>query len=188
MQRLIAILILLGAGPATAVPVQWVLNDVTFSDDLSGDVYLGASLTGSFVYDADTNTYSDINLLAEAGSAYFWEDWLYTFGVEPGSNSGELLIATGDGSAPSVPCGFDFCYKVLSLDFAGVLTNAGGLVSIDTLSGGSYEQFVPSCCVFERQIISGTLTGSVVPLPAAVWFFASGLGLLGWFRRRAMSD
>jgi hypothetical protein len=28
------------------------------------------------------------------------------------------------------------------------------------------------------------LTYSVVPIPAAVWLFGSGLGLLGWFRRR----
>ena len=26
---------------------------------------------------------------------------------------------------------------------------------------------------------------SIVPIPAAVWLFGSGLGLLGWFRRRA---
>jgi hypothetical protein len=29
-----------------------------------------------------------------------------------------------------------------------------------------------------------SITASQVPVPAAVWLFASGLGLLGWFRRR----
>jgi hypothetical protein len=28
------------------------------------------------------------------------------------------------------------------------------------------------------------VTVNVVPIPAAVWLFASGLGLLGWLRRR----
>jgi len=30
-----------------------------------------------------------------------------------------------------------------------------------------------------------TLTYTLIPVPAAVWFFVSGLGLLGWMRRRA---
>jgi hypothetical protein len=30
------------------------------------------------------------------------------------------------------------------------------------------------------------LSASVVPIPAAVWLFGSGLGLLGWMRRRAV--
>jgi len=30
-----------------------------------------------------------------------------------------------------------------------------------------------------------SLTVSRVPIPAAVWLFGSGLGLLGWFRRKA---
>ena len=40
---------------------------------------------------------------------------------------------------------------------------------------------VPSSRYF-HQIL--TVSGTVVPVPAAVWLFASGLGLLGWMRRR----
>ena len=35
------------------------------------------------------------------------------------------------------------------------------------------------------QWIMDDFTSSVVPIPAAVYLFASGLGLLGWFRRKA---
>ena len=33
-------------------------------------------------------------------------------------------------------------------------------------------------------VADGDVFSSVVPIPAAVWLFGSGLGLLGWFRRR----
>jgi hypothetical protein len=37
-----------------------------------------------------------------------------------------------------------------------------------------------------KTIAAGNYSSSaLVPVPAAVWLFGSGLGLLGWFRRRA---
>jgi hypothetical protein len=33
-----------------------------------------------------------------------------------------------------------------------------------------------------------SITVNIVPIPAAVWLFGSGLGLLGWMRRRSISQ
>lgn len=46
---------------ANAAPIQWTLTDVAFDD--------GGTATGSFVHDADSNTYSNILLKTTAGSA-----------------------------------------------------------------------------------------------------------------------
>jgi hypothetical protein len=47
----------------------------------------------------------------------------------------------------------------------------GNIAGYGTLSDGSQGAFVIS----------------IVPIPAAVWLFASGLGMLGWIRRRSTS-
>lgn len=39
---------------------------------------------------------------------------------------------------------------------------------------------------YAMAVRDGDVAASVVPIPAAVWLFCSGLGLLGWFRRRQM--
>ena len=61
--------------------------------------------------------------------------------------------------------------------------NAGGL----NVSGGSLFWFFPISGVWEYTLQSTTVTGSipVVPVPAAIWLFASGLlGLAGVARRK----
>lgn len=45
---------------AHAVPIQWTLSEVTFEDD--------GTASGSFVYDADTNVYSNVRLTTTTGS------------------------------------------------------------------------------------------------------------------------
>lgn len=52
MNRILIVLGLLISGSAQAFPLQWTVNDVVFDD--------GGTASGSFFYDADTNTYSNI--------------------------------------------------------------------------------------------------------------------------------
>jgi hypothetical protein len=42
------------AGPAAAIPVTWELQNAVFTS--------GRTATGSFVFDADTGVYSNINI------------------------------------------------------------------------------------------------------------------------------
>jgi len=64
-----------------------------------------------------------------------------------------------------------------------VLTLVFNLVSGNNYELASFNQCVPFGCAVPNGGFSGSAT--VVPVPAAVWLFASALGLMGWIRRRA---
>ncbi len=48
----------------------------------------------------------------------------------------------------------------------------------------AFSSAVGDQAFIEKKLV---LTVGVVPLPASVWLFASGLGLLGWLRRKGNS-
>lgn len=137
-----ALLSCLGAS-ASAAPLTWTLDNVVFDD--------GGTVTGSFIYDADTNTYSGISLQTAGGPIT--------------GASGYQLTWLGGSTQPSFPYsrsafGFtaaDFSamvardvydefgmyqfthhqYPQLKLRFVSGLTNAGGTVAL--VPGSQYD-------------------------------------------------
>lgn len=98
---------------ATATPVTWYLDDVTFTG--------GGTASGQFTFDATTDTYSGISISTSGGSL-------------------PAITYTGDFSALSSALSLDATNNIAArfffLGFASALTNGGGTVN---LSGVSFE-------------------------------------------------
>jgi hypothetical protein len=162
MRLLLTVPLLLVAASLHAAPVTWTLDGVNFED--------GGMATGSFDYDAITNSYTSIAINFSGGADDTLYAGLYDLLREGDSNS-LLTDAYGCGSFNEV-CS-------LLLEFETDLTNAGGVIA---LGGSSSIENIPNLAY--QDVTAGNVIASVVPIPAAVWLFGSGLGLLGWFRRR----
>ena len=89
--------------PVAAVPVQWDFNGVTGGGSVD--------ISGSFVYDAHLNVFSNIAVMTDDGTA---------FNVAfPSANASYLSFATGLGP--------DFTgVSLLQLELLAPMTNAGG--------------------------------------------------------------
>jgi hypothetical protein len=174
-RSLLLFLWLLPGCAAWATPVRWTLSGVTFSG-------IGGTASGTFVYDADTNTYSQVDITTSAFSILVNSTPLpvpaphYT-GVNTGSTSTSASF-TGGGAN-------------LTLNFAQPLTNAGGSIAlVTTVSGGSVE-FVPSSGPLVQRLVNGGAVTTVVPVPTlsetsvvcAALLLAAGAAVL--LRRRA---
>jgi hypothetical protein len=181
-----------------AAPITWQLDNVTFaSAQTSGVGPFNGTATGSFSYDASTNTYSNVNITT-TGSGYWGTgncgdsalcgtyiratDWFSTL-------SATSLQATPTASDPADAIGY---YRI-SMQFAGSgLTNAGGTVDLYTSFGTDGEGIcaTTACDPTGAGAVSafrGFSGGSVsaVPIPAAAWLFGSAiLGLFGIARRK----
>jgi len=138
---------------ASAAPLHWQFNAVTFSD--------GGSVFGGFDYDAGTGEYSNINITTSPGSVL---QGSYYNSAAPGLSTASTLIGVS-----TVPV-FATTTMALTLTFSAALTGAGGTVSI---SATSQESFCanPACSsVTPQRPITGGTASAVSNAAAKRWY------------------
>lgn len=187
----IATALLCGASLAGASPVTWQLSGVTFED--------GASASGSFSYDAATDTvlaYSiSVGKGAQPGFAAFSA---FTYTASSAMNTC-LQIATGyrkcntNDAANQLYLGSNDGSQFLQLYLQSALTGAGGTVQLLT-SGNpqSYETAFTDDYYF-RVLTGGSVTTVAeqanVPEPASLALISIAFtGMWGALRRRAQRN
>jgi hypothetical protein len=170
MRALFLVIGIFLSSAALAIPVEWTLQNVIFTD--------GGTAFGSFVYDADTNIYSEVDITTTSGAVLSGTVYKFTNPYISGNASiTQFLNAEGDLT------GARFFGLIPLYD----LTNELLSTSINNLDTGEYACSSSSCGGGSglRGVNSGYITAtSVVPVPAAVWLFGSALAGLGWFRRK----
>jgi hypothetical protein len=103
------------AGSASAVPVIWTLHEVAFND--------GGTASGSFTYDADTNTYSAVNITTTTGSERAGAT--YAFVCTAPCVDGGPPSATQVTFVTTSPASDQTGLPLLAIAFFDPLTNAG---------------------------------------------------------------
>jgi hypothetical protein len=171
-QALFVLLLIAADGIAQAEPIVWTLSGVTMTD--------GATAFGSFVYNADTNVFSQINITSVGGSVFAGAHYVAEPPVPGLSLPDRLILVT----SPE-PINF-FGTPALALYPSTGLTNAGGVVNL--LGGIRSHSFETTCGALwsaedcdapgtvRRYFSGGQLTSSAVPEPTA--FCLTALGVL----------
>lgn len=183
-------------------------STVTFFDDV---LHNGAEIRISSEAEAVFfGTYSGAGAITGTGTSFFEGD------LRPGNSPTQLTIEGDSvfgftNTTVMELAGLQRGIEYDAIDVGGMLTLGGTLeiIQIDgfeasygdsfdllratTIDGTFFNEVLPELggpLFWTTEVIdldgSSVFRAQVVPIPAAVWMFGSGLALLGWFRRRTL--
>lgn len=151
-------LVLLGALPVFSAPITWGVSG-TFVD--------GGTLSGSFIFDATTVTYSAISVSVTAGSGYSSATFTFLNPAFPNTDK-HLEFALSAGNLTGLP--------YLFLNTVNAMTDAGGTIALSTIPPNLIFSAQVTCSdatcagyTNARQLSSGSVTTvPEVPEPATL--------------------
>ncbi|HEX4594099.1 MAG TPA: hypothetical protein VH157_07480 [Bryobacteraceae bacterium] len=152
---LVYLLSFLAIAAAQAAPVTYTLSGVAFSDS--------ATASGSFQYDAATNTYSNVNITTTVATRAGVTYNTVSTGLA-GDSSGVLVITGAAGSQIGLPG--------LSLLFAPVLPGTAGTATLTGQEADCSDSVCTAPSGTARSISAGSVTATLGAGVPRQWFLA----------------